>query len=99
MRVIKFRVWEPEMKRMVYDLQVGKENAYQNRTLMQFTGLKDKNGKEIYEGDLLKQSDGVVKEVGFKSGMFGKGVDFNFYQISQDDEIIGNSYENPDLLK
>jgi hypothetical protein len=64
---------------------------------VQFTGLKDKNGREIYEGDLLRQSDGGIKEVGFKSGMFGKGVDYDFPQIWADDEVIGNIYENPEL--
>ena len=70
--------------------------------LMQFTGLLDKNGKEIYEGDIVRQ--GVVE---FK---FGKWLIVNkqddlktkiLYDTIHDtneQEIIGNIYENPNLL-
>lgn len=70
-------------------------------TLMQFTGLLDKNDKEIYEGDIVREGEGKYC-VEFKNGMFG--IQFNYYGFlpfmkSFHFETIGNIYENPELLK
>lgn len=71
--------------------------------LMQFTGLKDKNGKEIYEGDIFTCKDqNYTESVIFLEGCFVS--DFNKIEISnsiqyENIEIIGNIYENPELLK
>ena len=83
---------------------------------VQFTGLKDKNGKEIYEGDILAKSYGKVEplmvgekapeyEVQFHKGHFiGRSVkpvgspDY-LSTLADDFEVIGNIYENPELLK
>lgn len=67
--------------------------------LMQYTGLSDKNGKEIYEGDITSfdHQKGVVK---FEDGSFHLGWGYVESLLSNADicEVIGNFYENPDLL-
>jgi hypothetical protein len=63
----------------------------------QFTGLKDKNGVEIYEGDILQLHEygDVYKEIIYRNGCFCvHGFNWN----KQACEVIGNCFENPDLL-
>lgn len=68
--------------------------------LMQFTGLKDCNGREIYENDILKLPSGKITAVSFMFGSFCYDEDFttNLCNINANSEIIGNTYENADLL-
>ena len=74
--------------------------------LMQFTGLLDKNGKEIYEGDVVRHfSYGDVWEVEYIPQAAGVVIHGRSGQCPLTDgckhniEVIGNIYENPDLLK
>ena len=86
-------------------------------SLMQSTGLKDKNGKLIYEGDIVQfYDDGILKTmkivwdddefdfkaIGLKKSVECYGQDFSYLGcIEKEDnlEVIGNIYENPELLK
>lgn len=83
-------------------------------TLGQYTGLKDKNGKEIFEGDIIfsNKCDGraILHKVEYneENAMFVakpiQGIDFDFCQIHQSwidkygKEVIGNIYDNPELI-
>lgn len=71
----------------------------QNVILMQYTGLKDKNGKEIYEGDIISFLDekwSVIYFEQYASFMLQKGNDLS--NITSQEEIIGNIHQNPELL-
>lgn len=62
-REIKFRSWVKGESKMIYDFDELPNNALSETDeyiLMQYTGLKDKNGKEIYEGDILESKYGGI---------------------------------------
>lgn len=76
--------------------------------LMQYTGLKDKNGVEIYEGDILyytpfetHSNDRVVEyKLGFYHGkLIRNGYSQLLHECIEDVEVIGNIYSNPGLLE
>ena len=84
------------------------EKIYTNDfELMQYTGVKDKNGKEIYEGDIVKIDDEVyeIKWVGAGLSAVKGERRFDWWKFAKIDggsyipEIIGNVYENPELLE
>lgn len=71
--------------------------------LMQSTGLKDKNGKEIFEGDVVKCNGLLGTIESFKAMWICSFVKYNNYQkvgfFAQEIEVVGNIYENPELLE
>lgn len=93
------------------DIEIGKSIGMYEvclETIGQFTSLLDKNGKEIYEGDiLLVGNDGyenIYNKVGIKDGCFGyvgevdgKILPFCDYNVTE--EIVGNIYDHPELIK
>lgn len=149
MREIKFRAWHKEKEKMFVptwinkDMSVGMPDNISNNEsdsivtdnieIMQFTGLHDRGGDEIYEGDIVRvefdpYSNDVfnengefvreeetydhceISEVKFENGGFVVSADFGDYSQTTvgwaiDDgsmvalKIIGNIYENPELLK
>lgn len=141
MKTIKFRAWDTEEKKMIYQIyqvdnkskkddkfevmvidfegnplllienrveDTAKVRTFYNGQLkiMQFTGLRDKNGYEIYEGDIVKNSWGEIGVIKFEDACFevdwGKNSDCDdLAELSYKEkiEVIGNIYENPEFLK
>jgi len=90
---------EPEKHARLFESFVDGESGI----LMQFTGLADKNGKEIYEGDIVKDDNSTFKvEWEFAKWHFqrinGAYQYPSEYSTASRMEIIGNIYENPELL-
>lgn len=108
-RAIKFRAWDGEnmqwsFKVRAVDGMVTKYNMELDWKVMQFTGLTDKTGKEIYEGDLVEDKDGEVREIiwhlaGFYFRYKDKKGRPDSYVDSRECKVVGNIYENPELLK
>lgn len=105
----KFRCWD-DYNREMLDLQEQDTNPYNisdfaQHNIMQCTGLKDKNGKLIYEGDILQQPQLPHKVVcewykdGFWLNGFMNGAKRELRNMHNWYEVIGNIYENKELLE
>jgi uncharacterized phage protein (TIGR01671 family) len=113
MREIKFRFWDLQKKiwrnPMDFDLQSNGEIGFFNHRIViqQYTGLKDKNGKEIYEGDIVecdKKKDKIIGVVAFYEDLGSFKVSYSdifsrFISNIEDVEVIGNIFENKELLE
>jgi len=114
MREIKFRAWNKELNVMIRPegvMMLPKGDGGQQMSagagwqyeLMQFTGLKDKNGKEIYEGDLIKIVDSPLYTVIWHFNRFilrGHSThEFRKIDVDHFYQVVGNIYENSELLK
>lgn len=116
MRKIKFRAWHIKQGMYDWryilenDLFGTWANQFNTRTntfddgtikLMQFTGLLDKNGRDIYEGDIVRWDNDSNYQVIFADGGFWlDGFDNEHGWPSEElIEVIGNIYEHPELLK
>lgn len=112
MREIKFRAWDKDGRVFIYELghwddsinmlkpSEELEKGWPHLELMQYSGLKDKSGKEIYEGDILLDLRGFKETVewgSYPNDIEAPGPGFHIYR-SQDSEVIGNIYENKELL-
>jgi uncharacterized phage protein (TIGR01671 family) len=114
MREIKFRAWCPANAVMVcFDPDKLAEDIYQQGhlcrlmrgdygdVLMQYTGLKDKSGVEIYEGDIVRNYTGANHAVLYDDDVAKfKWSTHDFTQhTAHGHEVVGNIHENPELLE
>jgi uncharacterized phage protein (TIGR01671 family) len=118
MREIKFRAWDRKNKKFIknnidYDkceyygnifvcFKCALSDCLEDYILMQYTGLKDKNGKEIYEGDILELKNAKISfipRVIFVMAWDDTRTGWTLYSPKDEFEVIGNIYENPELLK
>lgn len=99
-------------KNYIYDKSLDGEFLVDENTICQYTGLTDKNGKKIFEGDILRYADEIIlktvwndRKYGFaaqcvKGSVLLKDCKWGLWEFESDEaEVIGNIFDNPELLK
>jgi len=123
MKKLKFRIWDKQLKKFLYQLPEQHHLDWKRFEVQQFTGLLDAHGKEIYEGDIVKvkrkflkkdkiakwSKDNYVVEFwqywGRYNLVYRRKDGMEIYKLfgligrNKDLEVIGNIYENQELLK
>ncbi|WP_139452513.1 YopX family protein [Campylobacter armoricus] len=111
-----FRMWNTACKKYIDDIGLisnimcdlihGATDIIEDFEIELWTGFYDKNGKKIYEGDILRYKEGSLLYANYKEGAFLLSTLDNLYDYdylsnvnSWAHEIIGNIHENPELLK
>jgi hypothetical protein len=111
-RSIKFRAWDKIYKHfhtgdLVREYVLGDFIDNKEYEVTQFTGLTDKKGVEIFEGDLIKEETGIILKIFYENGSFIAGgltkLGNEKYTLvancNKTSEVIGNIYENSELNK
>lgn len=117
-RHINFRAWEPKDKAWLDKFLLSNDGYVitpngDNVTLQQSAGLGDCEGKEVFEGDIVKDRYGEIAVVAFYTNQYdgpegGYGCTLSFVldygnkslgSITKTEKVLGNIFENPDLLK
>lgn len=109
MREIKFRAWDEGLKQMIYFTMKEANDTVDciiYEDIMQYTGLKDKDGKEIYEDDIIENiASFSYEKIKIKERVFWIDDLTGFDPFSTHDidmgivKVVGNVWENPGLLK
>ncbi|ORI00225.1 YopX family protein [Campylobacter concisus] len=119
MRKVRYRAWDKEVEKMfpvleidfvegwvrMYSKIAGRHyNWLDNLVLMQYTGLEDKYGEEICDGDILTWENNIIAKVYYADDMamfrcvIEGTEEFDLFVSNQEASIIGNIYENKELL-
>ena len=110
---LKFRAWDKKIKKFIdiSGLKISNFSDYPRQFIVeQSTGLKDKNGKPIFEGDILQRMVQPYNQMGYKENYEVKelgyylpqGETYGIFCVNlwgTDCEVIGNIHENPELLE